>query len=234
MILLEELIYEQHVIGSKTMEGESIPILSFSIPNLSEFAIVLNSSSDADTESYSAGKATIIYPSEVGDVLGEQFFLVLGEYQAIKVAAMADTFSLRVDVSFWLEDLRLKIWKGTETMALYPLASASPAFPTANNVVRTSTAAAAAATNIAAAPAAGVVRVALTVNNNSTGTIYVRFDTAAVGAATAAAWDVMIPPLTAWDWVGPGLPRNSGLNAIATVASGVTLSGNIVVVEGTT
>ena len=228
MILLEELIYESHILGQVTAEGDNIPIPSFVIPNLSDFALVINSSSDDDTEAYSAGKFTITYPSEQGEVLGNESYLYLGEYQAFLVDGMAESFSLKVDVSYWLKDVRLKIWKGKETMPQSPI---SPTSGSRTSIPQTPITTAAANTATQIAPAL-VGRNKLTIHNEANAPMRIRYAAVGTGtSATATVYDEIIASGYLFEYPATDFPETA-INAIWIPASGVTLSGNCTVTQG--
>jgi hypothetical protein len=182
------------------------------------------------SEGYSAGNFTVLYSSPLGDVVGEQDTLTLGQYQYVYVNS--SNFKIRIDPNFWLTNLNIKIWKGKPDMPFSSLGSVNLSFPKVGTVPPpTFTAASATAVNIAVARQN---RCKLSIYNQSNGTMFVRYAAMGAGASATAnngGWDEQIAPNTVFEFYGPALPPESAINAIWVVPQGVTLTSGCTVTE---
>ena len=219
-MILEELLHDIQ----KVAPSPPGPIASFEVTGLTVQDLVLLVTSTG--EGYSAGSFTVLHPSELGDIVGEQDTLTLGQYQYIYVNA--NNFKIRIDPNFWLTNLNLKIWKGKPDM---PFSSTngsvgSVSLPKSTPVTPTTTTASTTPGNITTAR---TNRTKLTIYNESNGVLLVKYGGTVTNAA--GGWDDKIQPNTIYEFPGPGTPPDTAISGLWVAPSSGTLSGNCTVCE---
>lgn len=223
-MILEQLLHDIQKVAP-TPPG---PIASFEVPSLTVQDLVILASSTS--EGYSAGNFTVLYSSSLGDVVGEQDTLTLGQYQYIYVNS--NNFKIRIDPNFWLTNLNIKIWKGKPDMPFSPIGSVNLSFPKAATIPSpTFTPASATAVSIANSRTG---RCKLIIYNQSNGTMFIRYAATGTGTNATASnggWDEQVAPNTAFEYPGPALPPESAINAIWVAPGGATLTGSCTVTE---
>ena len=106
MIELQSKLFETNL---SSVDSEPIP--AFTIPNLSQFEIVIIATNPTASNDFSLGLARIIYRDSKGrKYLGEELFLSDSPL-AISIPPLADTFDLEVFPGVNTSNLSLEIWK---------------------------------------------------------------------------------------------------------------------------
>jgi len=219
-VILEELLHDIQKVAP-TPPG---PIASFEISGLTNQDIVILASSTS--EGYSAGNLTALYSSPLGEVVGEQEVLTLGQYQYFHINA--NSFKLRIDPNFWLANLNIKIWKGKPDMPFSSTGGSvgSVSLPKSTPVAPTTTPTSDTAANITTAR---TNRTKLTIYNESNGVLLVKYGGTA--SNTNGGWDDKIQPNTIYEFPGPGTPPDTAISGLWITPSSGSLSGNCTVTE---
>lgn len=219
-MILEEQLHDIQ----KVAPSPPGPIASFEILDLTNQDIVILASSTS--EGYSAGNFTALYPSNNGDIVGEQDTLTLGQYQYFYINS--NNFKIRIDPSFWLTNLNIKIWKGKPDMPFSPIGGSvgTVGLPKNTPVTPTTTTAVNTAGNITDAR---TNRTKLTIYNESNGVLLVKYGGTVTNAS--GGWDDKIQPKTIYEFPGPGTPPDSAISGMWISPNGGTLSGNCTVCE---